>query len=792
MLRRAQFSQTVFGMSGPSPFLIREDGGFALLARCLFAVLVSAAAVAFRLALSPIWGPTTVLLPLFFAVVISSLFWGLIPGLLATVVSILAGAYFFAEPRFSFAVDNFGDLAFLLLFFFVGALCGWLIDSAAKARRELEEEIKRHRLDIATLNGLLRAAPVGIGLFDATGRFRMVNKPLADAHGVPPEDHLGRRIHDVIPGVAGELEEVFRRVIRTGRPVSDYIVTVDDPEARSSKRFFLHNWFPVQVRSGRTENVGAIVQDITEKILIEERLRDALQRLTYLVGNTPLAVIEWDQDWTITRWSGEAEQIFGWRASEVVGRRNDSFRFIHEADMGEVRRVMSELAASGSRFVVSHNRNYTKDGRVIHCEWYNSVLHDASGQIICTLSLALDVTERTQLAEALHSRLEELAAVDRRKDEFIATLAHELRNPLAPLAHAVRILRSPHAPAALHTEALDIMERQIGQQVRLIDELLDLSRIRTGKVVLQRETVDLRQAIDLALETSLPHLKARQHVFSLNVPPVPIVIEGDRTRLAQIFSNLLNNAAKFTPSGGRVSLSVSCGGGTVAVTVRDTGKGIEPERLNEVFEMFSQGGGPPENSRGGLGIGLHLVRRLVELHGGTVTATSPGPGYGSEFIVTLPASLREVDKTGETRLGPVESGKVRLRVLVVDDNVDAAASLAMVLRLSGHEVCTAHDGPSGLSEAGRFRPELILLDIGLPGMSGLEVAAKIREAEKNGEHVPLVALTGWGQDADKERSKAAGFDRHLTKPIDAEALEAIIIELTAGPSNDGLPESGTI
>jgi PAS domain S-box-containing protein len=365
---------------------------------------------------------------------------------------------------------------------------------------------------------------------------------------------------------------------------------------------------------------------------------------------------------------------------------------------------------------------------------------------------------------------------DRRKDDFLATLAHELRNPLAPIRNGLQVLQLAGGDRAIAGRAVAMMERQLGQMVRLIDDLLDVSRITRGKLLLRKERVELAGVVRAAVETARPALDAGGHRLEVSLPDEPVWVDADPTRLAQVFGNLLTNAAKYTDRGGRVRLTAHPEGGGVVVSVEDNGIGIAAEHLAGVFEMFNQVTPVIERSQGGLGIGLALVRGLVEMHGGTVEAHSEGPGRGSIFTVRLPAAR---PTPPETLLPAPEVGAARpaMRILVADDNRDAADSLTMLLQLAGHEVRTAHDGREAVEAAAAFRPDVALLDIGMPGLTGYEVARRVRE-QPGGAGVVLVAITGWGQEEDKRRAAEAGFDHHLTKPVDPLALERLLSALT--------------
>ena len=405
------------------------------------------------------------------------------------------------------------------------------------------------------------------------------------------------------------------------------------------------------------------------------------------------------------------------------------------------------------------------------------------------LATAQDLADRAAIAVENAQLYRELRDADRRKDEFLATLAHELRNPLAPIRNGLQVLRLSGTESEMVAEARSMMERQLSQMVRLVDDLLDVSRITRNKLDLRRQRVALAAVVHSAVETSRPLIEQARHTLSLTLPPGPVHIDADLVRLAQVFSNLLNNSAKYTEPGGRIWLTAEVSGHEVAVRVRDTGLGIPAEALPRIFEMFSQVDRNMEQAQGGLGIGLTLVRRLVEMHGGTVEARSEGPGKGSEFIVRLPlmkegAVGRQAPTTGD---GPATTSK--RRILIVDDNHDSAMSLGMMLNLMGNDTRTAHDGLAAVEAAGEFRPDVILLDIGLPKLNGYEACRRIREQPWS-KGMVIVALTGWGQDEDRRRSEEAGFNHHMVKPVEVDALEKVLATPNVRPADGGMTKRG--
>jgi PAS domain S-box-containing protein len=395
-------------------------------------------------------------------------------------------------------------------------------------------------------------------------------------------------------------------------------------------------------------------------------------------------------------------------------------------------------------------------------------LAGAGGSVSGVFVVGHDVTDRKRAEDALR-------AADRRKDEFLATLAHELRNPLAPIRHAAQISRTPHATEAQVKWSQEVIDRQVGHMARLLDDLLEVSRITRGMLELRKERIVLRDVVAAAVETVRPLIEARGHHLTLDLPAASTHIDADPVRLSQIFSNLLTNAAKYTNAGGRICVVARAGQDKVTIEVRDNGMGISPEQLPRMFEMFSQATSAIERSEGGLGIGLALVRGLVVLHGGTIEAHSRGLGKGSEFVLTFPLAPVEPGRASDAVRAEVVGNDRRtgLRVLVADDNRDTADSSALLLQISGHDVRTAYSGAEALRLAAEFMPQVALLDIGMPGMNGYEVAREIRGAGW-GERMMLVAISGWGQADDKRLAEAAGFDHHLAKPVDFEMLHPLL------------------
>jgi signal transduction histidine kinase len=465
-------------------------------------------------------------------------------------------------------------------------------------------------------------------------------------------------------------------------------------------------------------------------------------------------------------WSPELAILLGFDPLATAPTLELLYSNFHPEDRPAVEQEISAAIREHRDFSIAFRFRHRASGEWRWLDAKGRAEYGAGGQPQMLFGLGIDITDRQRAVEALQE-------ADRRKDEFLATLAHELRNPLAPISSGLHILRSSQDQSHRAT-AVEIMERQIGQMVRLVDDLLDVARITTGKVEVRHEPLDLAVAITDALETSEPMLGDRRQSLTITLPPQPVYVSGDRTRLAQVFANLLNNSHKYSEPGQPITIAVSRDGGNAVIRVRDAGMGIHPEMLPRVFDMFRQADRTGGRSRGGLGIGLSLVKRIVELHGGTVTAHSEGLGLGSEFVVRLPAIEGPGRSVADQPAG--SSVLARRKILVVDDNADAAESLAALLSIGGHETRMAHDGPEALQQAERFHPDIVFLDIGMPTLDGHETAKLIRR-QPWGKDMVLVALTGWGQSEDRRRSKDAGFNHHLVKPADPAVVEKLLASI---------------
>jgi PAS domain S-box-containing protein len=479
--------------------------------------------------------------------------------------------------------------------------------------------------------------------------------------------------------------------------------------------------------------------------------------------------IHWVGPDAVIRRVNQAElDMLGYDRAEVLGRSIADFH----ADADVIAEILDRLRR-GEQLRQFPARLVRKDGAIRDVLISSSVYWDA-GQFVHTRCITVDVTDHLRNEQELRAAQDELEETARRKDEFLATLAHELRNPLAPVRNSLEILRRSREKPGLVDQALSTMERQMTHLERLVDDLIDISRINRGWLELRKSPVELASVVFQAVETVRPMAERKGHELTVTLPTQPVFLEADPVRMTQIVTNLLTNAVKYTPDGGRIVVHGAVEPDRLALSVRDNGIGIPVEMLPRVFEMFTQIHRREEASRGGLGIGLSLVKRLVEMHDGTIEASSDGLGAGSTFTLRLPVLAGRPAPAGPAP-APVAAGAPR-RILVADDNEDAARTLEALLGLSGHETRLAFDGQEALEQARRFRPDVVLLDIGMPKLSGHE-AARLMRQEPWFEGTVLIALTGWGQEMDRQKSREVGFDHHLVKPIDPGALLGLIASL---------------
>ncbi len=523
----------------------------------------------------------------------------------------------------------------------------------------------------------------------------------------------------------------------------------------------------------------------------EERLRESEERVRLATRAGGFGV------WT---WIPDLADAMSWENDlphEIFGRRGHSLaltktafvtEYLEPDDRTGFEHAIAQALERAEPFYFQGRYKRPGEELVRWAELTGRFYHATESKPAQMLGTVAEITERKQAEEQLRRLAADLSAVDLRKTQFLATLAHELRNPLAPLANGLAVLEKSQDNPAVFPKMREIMQRQIKHMVHLIDDLLDVARINGGKIQLKKQPIDVAAVIGHAIDTSKPLIEAAQHQLEVTLPPAAVMVDADAVRLAQVLSNLLNNAAKYTPPGGRIAVDVACLADSVVINIADNGVGIDPESQHKVFDMFNQVDQHLTRAQGGLGIGLALVRHLVSMHDGAVTVSSAGAGMGSVFSVRLPllpapsapaAPAALIERAGATR---------SLRALVVDDNKDSAETLAALLRQSGHKVETANDGLSALRIARDFVPDVVFLDIGMPIMNGYETAIAFRKIPALAAGT-LVALSGWGTENDVARARHAGFDRHLLKPLQIDALGALLASLTARPAEDALQKS---
>ncbi|MPZ44279.1 MAG: PAS domain S-box protein, partial [Betaproteobacteria bacterium] len=506
----------------------------------------------------------------------------------------------------------------------------------------------------------------------------------------------------------------------------------------------------------------------------ERLLRESEERFRLLIaGVKEYAIVMLDPQGRVATWNSGAARIDGYAAEEIVGQHFARFHTAEDRLQKRPERLLAQAIELAT--VEVEGWRVRKDGSRFWANVVITVLYGPDGALRGFAKVTRDMTERKQV--------EALEEAGRQTRQFLAMLGHELRNPLAPLRNAVGVMRMREIADPQLEYCRDLIERQVTQLARLVDDLLDASRITTGMIGLQPERLDLARVVALGVEASRPNIEGRNHALTIEMSREPIEVSGDQTRLVQVVQNLLNNAAKFTSRGGNISLEMSREAGMAMIEVRDDGIGIAPQMLPRIFELFMQADAGLARTEGGLGVGLTLARRIVEMHGGSIQARSDGVGRGAAFVVHLPALEQAPgapEAPGEAHDEPAPGGG--RSVLVVDDNRDAADSVAALLQLRGHRVWVAYDGPSGLAIASERAPEVVLLDIGLPGMDGYEVATRLREMEQTRSST-VVALTGYGQEEDRQRREQTRFDAHLVKPVDYEILYRLIERARDGPGN---------
>jgi PAS domain S-box-containing protein len=637
------------------------------------------------------------------------------------------------------------------------------------------------------LKRLLDASVDGLFAFDRDRRIIAWNRAMQQITGLSGEDVLGQRADEIFPFLReSSSESCLSAAIAGNESFSE-----THPFGPSESGVFACRYLPLIDDNNEVAGGLAVVSDISARRTAEDAAHTAYRQLAFHVERSPLAVIEWDSDFRVSRWSESAERLFGWKAEDVIGKHVNEWQFVFADDVDAVALVTNRQREGVEVQGVQRNRNYTREGSILFCEWYNSVLRDDRDKLVSVLSLVLDVTAREKAEQERAALLirerdarQHAEEADRLKDEFLATLSHELRTPLTSILGWASMIRNGEVEGSNAIRAIETIERNARSQARLIDDLLDVSRIITGNLRLDLHPLNIAPIVEAAVDALRPTADVKGIQLRTESSSGECLVKGDPNRLRQVIWNLLSNAIKFTQRGGVVGLSLKCVGSTVRLTVADTGEGISAEFLPYVFDRFRQAEGSISRKQGGLGLGLAVVRHLVELHGGSISAESGGLGQGSVFSVELPlAEERRDPARAEERRREVErrrsrSGAVRLdgvHVLLVEDDDDSRKLLGTMLKRYGARVTSTKSAAEALNVFSSDLPDLLISDIGMPDEDGYEFIRKLRAlpAEKGGQ-TPAIALTGYASRKDRERALAAGYHQHIAKPIEqTEMITAI-------------------
>jgi PAS domain S-box-containing protein len=645
-----------------------------------------------------------------------------------------------------------------------------LIFRDVSEKRRLEKQVEDQLTAARLLASIVESSEDAIVSKTLDGTIRTWNDAAERLFGYTPEEAVGKHVSLIIPKERLAEEDEIIANLKAGHRIEHFETERLSKDGRLISVSLTIS--PIRDDTGKVTGASKIARDITERKTAEAER----QKFVTLIENSTDFIGICDLNGVPFFVNRAGLDLVGLDDLESARKAPVREFFFPEDQEMIVNEFFPRVLKEGHGEVEVRFRNF-KTGEARWMAYKVLTLKNDNGQPVAFATVSQDVTESRKLEDDLRKLAADLSEADRRKNEFLAMLAHELRNPLAPISNAATLLRSSQDPAAV-TTASEMLQRQVGQMTRLIDDLLDMSRITQGKIELRPEPVDLARIIDQAVETVRPLVSAMKQQLNITQPAETVKVIADPARLTQVVGNLLNNASKFTDSGGQISLSVERRDDQARIAVKDNGIGIAADNIPLLFDMFSQIDSSLERSRGGLGIGLTLAKRLVEMTGGTIQAHSDGLGKGSEFVIELP--LMSSDRMTAVNAGANGStATASHRILVVDDNVDGAESLAMLLRLDGHETFIAHDGLEAIGIAEKVKPDAILLDIGLPSMNGYEVCQRIRQTAW-GKNSVLIAVTGWGQKEDRDRSKEAGFDTHIVKPVDPDSLSGLLAKYLPG------------
>lgn len=645
--------------------------------------------------------------------------------------------------------------------------------------QRLAEREKTNQLHTARLlASIVESSNDAIIRKSLNGTIESWNAAAEQLFGYTAEQAVGQHISLVIPPERLAEEDEIIASLKLGKRLQHY----ETERVRSDgKRIIVSLTIsPIKDESGNVVGASKIVRDVTAK----KRAETDRQMFVTLVENSTDFIGICDLEGVPFFINRAGLEMVGLESIEEAKRTAVRDFFFPEDQPKLMDEFFPAVLEQGHGEIEVRFRHF-KTGQARWMAYKVLALTNSADQPVAFATVSQDVTERKQLADDLQRLAADLSDADRRKNEFLATLAHELRNPLAPMSNMLAVVKRANGDGEVLKQAHETLERQLGQMVRLVDDLLDLNRVTHDRLELRRSEVELSSVIQQAVEVARPLVDSAGHHLTVDLPDEPIYLDADRDRLAQLFGNLLNNSCKYTKPGGLIALSARHVGDEVVVTVKDNGAGIPPDKLHSIFDMFMQVDRTSERSQGGLGIGLTLVKRLTEMHGGSIEARSDGEGQGSEFIVRLPIVNRPA-VAQEAGSGVATDSQAQRRVLIVDDNRDSAESLAMLLEITGNKTYMAHDGLEALEQVEEYRPEVVLLDIGLPMLDGHEVCRRVRE-QPWGKDIVVIALTGWGQDDDRRKSEEAGFNGHLVKPVDYDKLLELLASLTTNAGREVEP-----
>jgi PAS domain S-box-containing protein len=775
--RVAEHDKIPGGLKGGNPIPIPQQFRGSVMRSSLKIYLLSfgalGAAVLLRWLLDPLMGNALPLVTLFGAVAAAVWLGGFRIAIPIAVLGYVACHILFIPPRGHLDLTSMANTVGVVAYLFTCSLIIIFGEAARIGKSRVTESREVFRVTLRSIGDAVITT-------DIDGRITYLNEVAESLTGWPHQEALGQpleRVFDIINEVTRlSVENPATRALREGVVVGlanhSVLIKKDGTECPIDD-----SAAPIRNEEGHVSGCVLIFRDVTaQRLIAREKAAQLLtaRLLASIVESSNDAIIGKSLDGIIKTWNAAAERLFGYTAGEAVGQHISLI--IPPERIAEEDQIIASLRA-GERIEHFETERLHRDGRHIIVSLTISPIKDDSGNVVGVSKIARDVTERKRLENTLRQLAADLSERDRRKNEFLATLAHELRNPLAPMSNIIEVLKRTDGDTEQLKRAHEMIERQLGQLVRLVDDLLDLNRITHDRLELRRSEVELSAVIQQAVEAARPLIDVAGHHLILDLPDEPVYLNADCARLAQVFSNLLNNSCKYTKPKGVISVRAERVGDEVVVTVKDNGAGIPPDKLDSIFGMFMQVDRTSERSQGGLGIGLTLVKRLVEMHGGSIEARSDGQ-QGSEFIARLPVVTRSAVASSPVVTVTRESSR-RRRILIVDDNRDSAESLAMLLEITGNTTYMAHDGVAALEAIKKHRPEVVLLDIGLPFLNGHEVCRRVRE-QPWGKDIVIIALTGWGQEDDRRRSEEAGFNGHLVKPVDHEKLTELLTTLTNG------------